>query len=504
MTKPITTLLAQSAAIALLLPTAAFAELSATDVWDQWKSFVEAGGQTVSIGSQSYSGGTLTLNNVSMNMAFPEGMAASSLEFIEFRERSDGTVAVTMAPDFPFTITVDPKEGEAVDLAMIMRQSGTSIVASGDPDNIAFDYLAAEISVTIDKFIVDGEDINADIQFSMADIDGKYALQSGDLKTYQSDFAAGIMTYNVGFTDPEEGGRVQMSGTMEDVKSNSSVEMPLGVDLSDPAAIFGSGFNVTGGFSSGRTDTSMQMDGGSDSFSLAANGASSSLDFAIVDGTILYGGAANDVNYTISSPQIPFPEVNLSFSQVAFKLLMPLAKSGDAEDFGFLINMAGIKVSDVIWNMLDPGQVMPRDPATITLDVSGKLKMLFDLYDESAMEALGDGSPVELQSLAVNNITLSALGAEITGDGAFTFDNTNMNTFPGMPAPTGEIGLNIVGVNGLMDRLIQMGFLQQDQAMGARMMLGLFARPGGGEDTLTSTIEVKGDGSVFANGQQLR
>ena len=42
------------------------------------------------------------------------------------------------------------------------------------------------------------------------------------------------------------------------------------------------------------------------------------------------------------------------------------------------------------------------------------------------------------------------------------------------------------------------------KAMGMRMMLGLFARPAGGEDTMTSTIEVTGDGSVFANGQQLK
>ena len=36
------------------------------------------------------------------------------------------------------------------------------------------------------------------------------------------------------------------------------------------------------------------------------------------------------------------------------------------------------------------------------------------------------------------------------------------------------------------------------------MMMGLFARPGDGEDTLVSTIEVQEDGAVLANGQRIR
>ena len=44
----------------------------------------------------------------------------------------------------------------------------------------------------------------------------------------------------------------------------------------------------------------------------------------------------------------------------------------------------------------------------------------------------------------------------------------------------------------------------EEQAAGARMMMGLFAVPGDGEDTLTSTIEVKGDGQILANGQRIK
>ena len=85
------------------------------------------------------------------------------------------------------------------------------------------------------------------------------------------------------------------------------------------------------------------------------------------------------------------------------------------------------------------------------------MNMLIDMYDPDVNFDDSTGTPVELHSLTLNDITVSAAGAEITGTGDFTFDNDNLETFGGMPAPTGAIDMNIVGVNGLMDRLIKMG-----------------------------------------------
>jgi hypothetical protein len=112
--------------------------------------------------------------------------------------------------------------------------------------------------------------------------------------------------------------------------------------------------------------------------------------------------------------------------------------------------------------------------------------------------------PVQLHALDVTNLTLKAAGAEVTGDGAFTFDNADTTTFPGVPLPTGQLDLKIVGANGLVDKLVQMGLLPEDQAMSARMMMGLFANAvEGSDDTLTSTLEFREKG-LFVNGQRLQ
>ena len=70
--------------------------------------------------------------------------------------------------------------------------------------------------------------------------------------------------------------------------------------------------------------------------------------------------------------------------------------------------------------------------------------------------------------------------------------------------PAGTVNLKLVGGNTLLDTLVGMGLIPEDQAMGARMMTGMFARPGDGEDTLVSTIEMKEDGSILANGQRIK
>ncbi len=504
MTNRLPKMFVQSAVMAIVLPTAAFAELTALEVWDKWKNLAESVGQTITVGSQSTNGDTLILNDITMTTEFPDGNASSTLEFLEFRERNDGTVAITIAPDFPFSFSTNSDNTEAIDFAMIIRQTGTNIIASGDSENIDLDYLASDISLSVDKLYVDGEEIDLKFEFSMNDIDGQYSLITGDTNTYSSNFSAGILTYDVRFSDPDEGGGFVATGSMRDLQSNSLTSLPDEMDFSDPLALYKGDFSVSGGFSTGQTESTIEVEDADGNFSAVTSGDGSELNFSIQNGSVAYGGSARGVQYTVRAPQIPFADLSFGFSEIAFNLLMPLAQSNDPQDFAFLIRLAGFEIGDMVWNMFDPGEIMPRDPATISIDVTGQLNLLLDIFDPELADNFDGEMPAELHNLQINNITLSAAGAEITGTGDFTFDNSDLETFDGFPAPTGVVDMSIIGINGLMDRLIQMGFLQQDQAMGARMMLGLFTRPGNGQDTLTSTIEVTPDGSVFANGQQIR
>ncbi len=156
--------------------------------------------------------------------------------------------------------------------------------------------------------------------------------------------------------------------------------------------------------------------------------------------------------------------------------------------------------------MFDPTAQLPRDPARLSLDLTASVESFIDLLDVEALMALetSEEAPAMVHGLTLKDLALEMVGASLKGQGAFTFDNTDYDTFDGIPAPDGAIDLELSGANGLLDTLVAMGLLPEEQAMGARMMMGLFAVPGVGDDVLTSKIEVKPDGQILANGQRLQ
>jgi hypothetical protein len=218
-----------------------------------------------------------------------------------------------------------------------------------------------------------------------------------------------------------------------------------------------------------------------------------------------YAGSSKGVNFNLNGAEIPLPVV-AGLGEVAFNLLIPVAKSDTPSDFAFGLTLADFVTSNDLWSMLDAGNVLPRDPVTISLDLVGKAKMLFDFFDPEQMAAVetGDAVPAELTAITLRNLLVSAAGAKLSGTGNFTFDNNDLESYDGFPKPKGGVDFALVGGNGLMDKLVQMGLLPQEQAMGARMMMGLFTRPGEGEDSLTTKIEINEEGHILANGQRIQ
>jgi hypothetical protein len=215
-----------------------------------------------------------------------------------------------------------------------------------------------------------------------------------------------------------------------------------------------------------------------------------------------YGTALNGARLTMSGAEIPFPQVELAFAESGFNLSMPVTKSDTPQDFAFLTKLVDFTVSEDIWGLFDPAGSLSREPATVIVDLKGTGFWTQDIMDpEVQME--GVEPPGELHSLDLTQVLAKGAGAEVSAAGGLTFDNADTVTFGGMPRPDGTITLGIKGVNQLVDNLIALGILSEDDAMGFRMGLAMFARPGAGPDELTSEIEFK-DGGLFANGQQLQ
>ncbi|MBK1634241.1 DUF2125 domain-containing protein [Rhodovulum adriaticum] len=487
----------------LCLAAPAHADVTADQVWAAWKGVVTGTGQTVR-GTEARSGRTLTVSDLTISAAMPDGGSSTvALGSIAFTEENDGSVTIAMAPAFPIMATGRSDEGEKVELNMTVRQPGLSLVASGVPQAIRYDFSAPEIGVTLDRLLVDGAAVDAVLDMVIAQGTGRYLVEKGAARQFfDSAFDADRMTLSVSGLNPDDGSRGAITAQIRDISSTSKGALPDAAANGELADMLRAGLDITGGLTHGGMEYRMNVVEAGDTTTIDTRSASGALDFALGEDGMTYAVASTDTAISISGPEIPLPTLDAALEEVEFRMQMPLLPTDKPADFALLTRLVGLNLSDQIWAMLDPAGQFPRDPATLVLDLAGKSRWTVDITDPTT--DTGDAAPGELHALTVRDLRLSLAGAELTGAGDFSFDNSDTTTFDGMPRPEGSLALQLVGGNALLDKLVNMGLVPAEQATGFRMMLGLFARPGAGGDTLVSEITVTENGQVLANGQRLR
>lgn len=506
------TTLTASTALSLILPASAFADLTAAEVWEDWQSYMASSGYVVTA-SEASAGGTLTVSDVVMSIDLGddagEGSSAVTMDEIVFTETGDGTVSITLPQDTSIDVAFIPEgEDDEVKLGMSYTQTGPVMTASGSVGDVTYDYSADQIELTLDGVEVSGVILTNEIARASVvanNVVSEMSNQVGDLRSINQSVSAGDLAYDFFFEDPEGEGTFKLTGEMQGLSFGGQGELPLEADPQDFNAMLNDGFAFDGTFgsTSGGYDMTFNGPDGGGTINSASEGAA--LRVAMGQDGLNYDIVQKGISLNMLLTELPLP-MSFSAGEVSTKILMPLQKSDEEQSFGMALGLTDFTMSDALWGLFDAAGQLPRDPATLVVDLSGKAKLLFDFLDpeQAAVLEQSDAAPGELNALTLNALELDALGAKLTGAGDFTFDNSDLVTFDGLPRPKGAVDLSLVGGNGLLDKLVAMGLLPEDQAMGARMMMGLFAVPGEGEDTLQSTIEVNDEGHVLANGQRLR
>ena len=494
--------LALSAAI--LTPGIGLADVTASEVWQNWQRVGGDYGQSFANEGESMAGDTLTVSGITITMDMPELAIMADVGDVGFRELGDGTVAIEIPDNYPMRFTINGEGGENVDLTLNVSQPEMSMIASGSASDMSYVYSAPRAEMSVTELVVDGEPIEATISLSMQALAGVYASKSlGGLLS--SDVTIGALALLADIPDPE-GGETDifgMSMSMENIRSEASGSIPIFGGTENLSAMLERGLSQSSLLSYGPVQFSVSGNDGFETFGLDGSIAEGSIDTTIGGTGMTYTGTSNDVRVSVSGSSIPFPAVGFAIAESNGSLSVPLVPTEDAQDFSLVSSITGFAIDDIIWSMFDPGGQLPHDPADISFDLSGKGNWLIDITNPEAMAELemAPVMPGAVETIALNALRLSALGTELTGSGAFAFGDMS----GGAPVmPTGTADFKLTGANGLIDTLVGMGLVPEDQAMGARMMLGLFARPGEGADTLESTIEIKEDGSVLANGQRIR
>lgn len=504
------TALCGTTAILFALAGTAQADVTGADVWNNWKAAAESVGQVITPGSETQDGNTLTLSDIQISMSLPEDKPevklTGSIEMISFSDNGDGTVAVNMSPGYTMVVDTTSDDSEDAVITIGVAMEGMAMTASGDPGAITYDFLANSMAFNLDKLVVEDEEIPINANAKLTDIDGKYLVTQGDMTQVETEMTAAEMVIDASANEPGGDGTFVANVKLAKLAASSSGSL---IAMADPAALsqaLANGMSTASELTHGGSDYMVDFKDDRDQFAMSGTSTGGSFAVSMDADALSYKVAETGTDFRMSGSEIPLPEVALQLSEFGLSFLMPVSKSETPGDFAMNITLRELAPSEMIWMMLDGGSQLPHDPATLVIDLAGKANWLIDIFDPEGDAGMAEmDMPGELHALDINELQLKIAGAELTGNGGFTFNMKDLSTFDGMPAPTGALDLKLVGGNGLMDKLVAMGLLPEDQAMGARMMLGLFARPGDGPDTLTSKIEVDGaTGAVSANGQRLQ
>ncbi len=497
--------LAAAPALVLLMGGTAQAALTADQVWSSWKDGAAMVGLTISAATEANSDGVLTLNGITVAPAGkPGGLTISDLTLTE---QDDGSVLIEPGD----AIALDAGDGTAGAKATL-GHDGLSLVASeGEGGALVYDFDAAKLSVDFTSSqpgmsFVEGQEAKpatAAGTVVFEGLEGSYSDTPGSNRAFGLDLTAALATMDMSSDDPNLPMKTTSTSKTKDMALEFGLTLPATIALASiqSSADFGKAlqeglavtFHVEQGDSTGTATQENEMF----PYSMTMSSKPGSADFSFDKDAFHLTSAGDGAELDMTTPSLPAP-VKLTFGPIAADLLSPVMAADAAADYGLKLSLSQFTLNDEIWGMFDPQAALKREPFDLAIDVSGKTKI--DWIAMAVADETGAQPPVPApESLNITDISLKLAGAAAKAVGAFTFDNSM-----GMPMPLGTADVSVTGANQLIDGLIKTGLLSEDDAMGARMMMAAFMKPGADPDSLTSHIEAKEGMQIFVNGQQIQ
>ncbi len=447
---------------------------------------------------------------------------------------------------------------------LLTALSGTSFLKDGDPAQIAAEFTIGNFAYDIDlkdagevgkSYVWNGsfsdlfgkadivapkdinsesppdffeENINFDVSAGYGGINSNFSFVGGD-KTAKATFASnsgslefalgsessglieavqkltlGAMALDFSATNIKDTGDVALKASISNIKEAVAVSFPVDFDPDQMPAAIAAGMAIEVDFSHGALSADLSIPEGKQPMAGTMSIASGDVLFGLDRERMRYRGGMIDAKMAATISNQPISAIEYSIGEVSFNLESPASKSTTPAPFTIQYRIADLWAGEDLWRLFDPTGLLSHEAATVNLDITGMGNWLIDILDAESEEARNTEVKGELHALTLNALQVTGAGINLTGAGDFTFDNDDLDTFKGMPAPTGTMNLKLTGGNALIDTLIEMGLLPADEAMGARLALSLLTIAGEGDDTLISDIEITSEGQVLANGKRLK
>ena len=494
-----------------LAASPALADLSVDDAWAVWQAQARALGLSVTA-LETREGEALQLGKITFAAGLPMGLGSFALHMAgpRFEPLGDGTVRVVMPERSEIRLNATITGEAPITARFSYEMDGSRVIMRGDTDNVETLWTGTGARMTLTEmqpFADMGEELA--LEFSLSDYRfTNLTTRDGDLLSIAQNGAYDAFSYSLSMRDDEtaSGATLSETGSGTGWTFDQSLTLPAaGSSLLELHNAFRAGLRLVGQSRLERMEShqTLMLEGeliGSEDTVTEAYVTDLRLDEGGIDLTASTGR----FDAAFFAVGLPVP-LAIEGGAVTAGLEMPLLKADNPQGARLTMDISDLVLDDAVWALFDAQGQLPRDPLQVAFDSTAELQVNDELLDIVALMARdGFAGLIDPVSLRLNRFRLSGAGAEMRADGHFTFDREDTQTYPGIPRPDGIVGITLTGANGLIDRLVGMGLVGEDEAMGARMMMGMFMRPAEGEDVLSSEIQMTPEGHVLANGQRLK
>jgi hypothetical protein len=502
------------AALLAFATSPAGAAVTADQVWADWQRLAAAAGAPLTAAAMRQ-GDKLILSRLVLDLGDFTDPSGISLDRLVLLENPDGTVSVQLPDRFPVTLDLPPSPVATDPDHLTFTTSAPDLVITiaGLGDTAAFSVNAPSLTISLAPLdLPPGAPETLTLTIAAADLvlDHRQDL-AAPMNAVDSSLSLGTLHADMAVSlKDKEGGTFSVD--LAALKGNVAAVFPL--TLSDPKSQPGpdlpkalaDGLSLSFTFAHDHLAVSADVsDADTPPVSFQLTSASGSARTSLDKTGFVYEvtSGATRLDAKLADPEIPVTDIALGYTQIAVGLTTGLALDTDPQDFASHLRITDLALGEALWSQMDPAAVFPRDPLSLALALSGTAAIKPDALLPGWQPKSDADLPVDILAVSLDELLLSGIGAKLTGTGALTFDNADLVTFDGLPAPTGMLGFAATGINALIDRAAGAGLITADDLTPLRFGLAFIAKPGDGPDTLTTGIEFR-DKSLYLNGQKLR
>jgi hypothetical protein len=460
-------------------------------------------GRSISAERSENEGGNLRLHGVEVTETLPDGTLSLRLDQMLLRPAGGDGVAVVIESGRVLHLEADATDGDDDDVAATFDLGGEGLTLAVTGDIAAPDYAFASEAFLMSLTSLTQGDTPLDASGALG-FEGRTGTIKGTDPSagapLEASFAAASSSMALDITDP----------ATNTVAKSSASQSDLAAEISFDPGTSDKDWSVKGTMTGGSAkNSSVQTGPEIGTLETTGNQDKVALNFAADSSRASYDAKVEGAEFSVSSDQFPIPPVRFPLPEAVAAVSIPLSPSPDAQTARIGLKLSEFAVDDALWNLLDPGRALPRTAASLQIDLEADL-MITDAGKAPPVPQVGPGTAMPLPmpgilptALRINSLKLGFAEAEVDASGSFLVETRGTPPVPDLSQPVGSLDIAANGIMTLLQRLSAANLIDPQEAMGAQLMLNMFATVGE-NDSLTSRIVAEPGGGLVVNGNRMR